>query len=46
MAEQVPAVGNIIGLIERREWERLARNLAEDVHWTTAIEGSCTAVTS
>ncbi|WP_162599766.1 hypothetical protein [Nocardioides solisilvae] len=38
MAEQVPAVGNVLALIERRDWVRLERALAPDVHWTTAIE--------
>lgn len=38
MAEFVPAVGNILSLIERRDWERLEQALAPDVHWTTAIE--------
>lgn len=38
MAEQVPAVGNILSLIERRDWVRLERNLSPGVHWTTAIE--------
>lgn len=38
MAEQVPVVGNILSLIERRDWTRLHRFLAPDVHWTTAVE--------
>ena len=38
MAEQVPAVGNVLDAIERRDWERLERLLAPDVHWTTAAE--------
>ena len=38
MAEQVPVVGNILALIERRDWERLERFLAPNVHWTTGIE--------
>lgn len=38
MAEQVPVVGNILSLIERRDWVRLERFLAPDVHWTTGIE--------
>jgi len=38
MAEFVPAVGNILSLIERRDWARLERSLAPDVHWTTAVE--------
>lgn len=31
-------MGNILTLIERRDWARLERCLAPDVHWTTAIE--------
>lgn len=38
MAEQVPAVGDVLSTIERRDWTRLERLLAPDVHWTTAIE--------
>jgi len=38
MAEQVPAVGDILTTIERRDWRRLERLLAPDVHWTTAAE--------
>jgi len=38
MAEQVPAVGNVLTTIEHRDWPRLRRLLAPDVHWTTAIE--------
>jgi hypothetical protein len=38
MAEQVPAVGNVLDAIERRDWERLKRLLHPDVHWTTAAE--------
>ena len=38
MAEQVPAVGNILSLIERRDWSRLEQHLAPDVHWSTAVE--------
>lgn len=38
MAEHVPAVGNILSLIERRDWARLEHSLAPDVHWTTAVE--------
>jgi hypothetical protein len=38
MAEQVPVVGNILTLIERRDWGRLERFLAPDVHWTTGID--------
>ena len=38
VAEQVPVVGHILTLIERRDWVRLERLLAADVHWTTGVE--------
>jgi hypothetical protein len=38
MAEQVPAVGNVLDAIERRDWPRLRRLLHPEVHWTTAVE--------
>jgi len=38
MAEQVPAVGNVLTAIERRDWQRFERLLDPDVHWTTAVE--------
>jgi len=38
VAEQVPAVSNVLDAIERRDWERLARLLHPYVHWTTAAE--------
>ena len=38
MAEQVPAVSNVLDAIERRDWERLRRLLHPYVHWTTAAE--------
>jgi hypothetical protein len=38
MAEQVPAVGNVLTTIEGRDWGRLERLLHPDVHWTTAVE--------
>lgn len=38
MAEQVPAVGEVLDAIERRDWARLERLLDRDVHWTTAVE--------
>lgn len=38
VADQVPVVGNILSLIERRDWARLERFLAPEVHWTTAVE--------
>ncbi len=38
VAEQVPAVCDVLDAIERRNWARLARLLHPDIHWTTAIE--------
>lgn len=38
MAEQVPAVGDVLDAIERRDWSRLGRLLDPEVHWTTAVE--------
>jgi hypothetical protein len=38
MADQVPAVGNVLSTIERRDWARLGRLLDPEVHWTTAVE--------
>lgn len=38
MAEQVPAVGDVLSAIERCDWSRLERLLDPDVHWTTAVE--------
>jgi hypothetical protein len=38
LAEQVPAVCDVLATIERRDWERLRRLLHQDVHWTTAVE--------
>ncbi len=38
MAEQVPAVCDVLDTIERRDWERLGRLLHREVHWTTAVE--------
>jgi hypothetical protein len=38
MAEHVPAVCDVLATIERRDWSRLERLLAPEVHWTTAIE--------
>jgi hypothetical protein len=38
VAEQVPAVCDVLVAIERRDWSRLARLLDPDVHWTTAVE--------
>lgn len=33
MAEQVPAVGDVLDRIERREWDRLRRLPHPEVHW-------------
>ena len=38
MAEQVPAVSNVLDAIERRDWSRFELLLHPDVHWTTAAE--------
>ena len=38
MADQVPAVSNVLTAIEKRDWERLERLLDPEVHWTTAVE--------
>jgi hypothetical protein len=38
MADQVPAVGNVLATIERRDWARLGNLLDPEVHWTTAVE--------
>lgn len=38
MAEQVPAVCDVLATIERRDWSRLRRLLHPNVHWTTAVE--------
>ena len=38
MAEQVPAVCDVLDAIERRNWIRLRRLLHPDIHWTTAVE--------
>jgi hypothetical protein len=38
VAEQVPAVSNVLATIERRDWERLKLLLHPSVHWTTAAE--------
>jgi hypothetical protein len=38
MAEQVPAVGDVLATIEARDWTRLRRLLHPSVHWTTAAE--------
>ena len=34
----MPAVGNVLATIERRDWSRLESLLDPEVHWTTAIE--------
>lgn len=38
MAEQVPAVCDVLDAIERRNWPRLRRLLHPDVHWTAVEE--------
>jgi len=38
VAEQVPAVCDVLDAIERRDWKRLRGLLHHDVHWTTAVE--------
>lgn len=38
MADQVPAVCDVLDSVERRNWARLRRLLHPEVHWTTAIE--------
>jgi hypothetical protein len=38
MAEQVPAVSELLATIEARNWDRLARLLHREIHWTTAAE--------
>jgi hypothetical protein len=38
VAEQVPAVCDVLDAIERRNWTRLQRLLHPDIHWTTAVE--------
>jgi hypothetical protein len=38
VAEQVPAVCDVLEVIERRNWARLRRLLNPDIHWTSAVE--------
>lgn len=38
MAEQVPAVGNLLSAIERGDWARFERLLHPEIHWTTAVD--------
>jgi hypothetical protein len=38
VAEQVPAVSDVLDAIETRRWDRLQRLLDPGVHWTTAAE--------
>lgn len=38
MADQVPAVSNVLDTIERRNWTRLRMLLHPEIHWTTAVE--------
>jgi hypothetical protein len=38
VAEQVPAVCDVLDAIERRNWARLRRLLHPEIHWITAVE--------
>jgi hypothetical protein len=38
VAEQVPAVSNVLHAIERKDWARVEQLLHDEVHWTTAVE--------
>jgi len=38
VADQVPAVSDVLDAIERRNWARLQRLLDPEIHWTTAAE--------
>jgi hypothetical protein len=38
LAEQVPAVSDVLTTIENRDWKRLELLLDPNVHWTTAAE--------
>jgi hypothetical protein len=38
VAEQVPAVCDVLDAIELRDWPRLRRLLHPEIHWTTAVE--------
>jgi hypothetical protein len=38
MADQVPAVCDVLDAIERRNWARLGRLLDPEIRWTTAAE--------
>lgn len=38
VAEQVPAICDVLDAIDRRNWTRLRRLLHPDIHWTTAVE--------
>jgi hypothetical protein len=38
VAEQVPAVCDVLATIDSRDWLRLERLLDPDVHWTTSVE--------
>ena len=38
MADQVPALSDVLDAIERHDWGRLERLLHPDIHWTTAVE--------
>jgi hypothetical protein len=38
VAEQVPAVSDVLDAIEHRNWNRLQRLLHPEIQWTTAVE--------
>jgi hypothetical protein len=38
LADQVPAVSDVLDAIERHNWARLQRLLDPEIHWTTAAE--------
>jgi hypothetical protein len=38
VADQVPAVCDVLATIESCDWPRLERLLDPEVHWTTAVE--------
>lgn len=38
MAEQVPVVCDVLATIESGNWDRLARLLHQEIHWTTVAE--------
>lgn len=38
MADMEPRVCRVLDAIEARDWDQLGDLLAEDVHWTNAVE--------